>query len=195
MTALPMHALPLLLLCVDSLSSTSLGDPRLNGLWSVLGYKQKPENGSLWFWIMEEESLRTLSFRRKASVLAGDVSHLKEPRRKAAEGSEGLFMPLDVDEELSIRPKQELGHLQLPLWFWIMKGKSLWRLLNHSEAEKKRRARINAHLDTLRSLVPGTSKVFAAFVPESKGKSLDELFGEAEPENGSTAESRQAVPV
>ncbi|KAB5512654.1 hypothetical protein DKX38_029682 [Salix brachista] len=39
----------------------------------------------------------------KASVLAGDVSHLKEPRRKAAEGSEGLFMPLDVDEELSIR--------------------------------------------------------------------------------------------
>ena len=41
--------------------------------------------------------------------------------------------------------------------------RSIAALKNHSEAEKKRRARINAHLDTLRSLVPGTSKVFAAF--------------------------------
>lgn len=32
-------------------------------------------------------------------------------------------------------------------------------LKNHSEAEKRRRARINAHLDTLRSLVPGAKKV------------------------------------
>ena len=36
-------------------------------------------------------------------MLAGDVNHLKELRKKAAEGSEGLFMALDVDEELSIR--------------------------------------------------------------------------------------------
>ncbi|KAG6737970.1 hypothetical protein POTOM_059502 [Populus tomentosa] len=40
---------------------------------------------------------------RKASLLAGGINHLKELRKKAAEGSEGLFMPLDVDEELSIR--------------------------------------------------------------------------------------------
>uniref|UniRef100_A0A6N2LRP7 BHLH domain-containing protein n=1 Tax=Salix viminalis TaxID=40686 RepID=A0A6N2LRP7_SALVM len=36
--------------------------------------------------------------------------------------------------------------------------RSIAALKNHSEAEKKRRARINALLDTLRSLVPGTSK-------------------------------------
>jgi hypothetical protein len=41
--------------------------------------------------------------------------------------------------------------------------RSIAALKNHSEAEKKRRARINAHLDTLRSLVPGTRKVFAVF--------------------------------
>uniref|UniRef100_A0A6N2M3Q2 BHLH domain-containing protein n=1 Tax=Salix viminalis TaxID=40686 RepID=A0A6N2M3Q2_SALVM len=37
--------------------------------------------------------------------------------------------------------------------------RSIAALKNHSEAEKKRRARINALLDTLRSLVPGTSKM------------------------------------
>lgn len=34
-------------------------------------------------------------------------------------------------------------------------------LKNHSEAEKRRRARINAHFDTLRGLVPGAKKVCA----------------------------------
>ncbi|XP_065876245.1 transcription factor bHLH30-like [Euphorbia lathyris] len=32
-------------------------------------------------------------------------------------------------------------------------------LRNHSEAERKRRARINAHLDTLRNIVPGANKM------------------------------------
>lgn len=35
-------------------------------------------------------------------------------------------------------------------------------LKNHSEAEKRRRARINAHFDTLRSLIPGAKKVCAS---------------------------------
>ena len=32
-------------------------------------------------------------------------------------------------------------------------------LKSHSEAERRRRARINAHLDTLRSVIPGAMKV------------------------------------
>ena len=38
--------------------------------------------------------------------------------------------------------------------------KSVAALKSHSEAEKRRRERINAHLDTLRGLVPCTGKVF-----------------------------------
>ena len=34
-------------------------------------------------------------------------------------------------------------------------------LKNHSEAERRRRASINAHFDTLRDLVPGAKKVHA----------------------------------
>ncbi|KAL9401366.1 hypothetical protein Peur_005215 [Populus x canadensis] len=37
--------------------------------------------------------------------------------------------------------------------------------------------------------------MFTFSVLESKGKSLEELPGEAEQENGSTSESRQTVPV
>jgi PHS family inorganic phosphate transporter-like MFS transporter len=37
--------------------------------------------------------------------------------------------------------------------------------------------------------------IFTFLVPESKGKSLEEMSGEGEQENGSTAESRQTVPV
>ncbi|XP_061350146.1 transcription factor bHLH30-like [Gastrolobium bilobum] len=37
--------------------------------------------------------------------------------------------------------------------------RSIEALRNHSEAERKRRARINAHLDTLRSVIPGAKKM------------------------------------
>lgn len=37
--------------------------------------------------------------------------------------------------------------------------KALIALRNHSEAERRRRERINAHLATLRTLIPGTNKV------------------------------------
>ncbi|KAG4968843.1 hypothetical protein JHK87_034494 [Glycine soja] len=37
--------------------------------------------------------------------------------------------------------------------------RSIEALKNHSEAERRRRARINAHLDTLRSVIPGAKKL------------------------------------
>jgi hypothetical protein len=37
--------------------------------------------------------------------------------------------------------------------------RSIEALKNHSEAERRRRARINSHLDTLRSVIPGANKV------------------------------------
>lgn len=40
--------------------------------------------------------------------------------------------------------------------------KALVALRNHSEAERRRRERINGHLATLRTLIPGTNKVFSS---------------------------------
>lgn len=37
--------------------------------------------------------------------------------------------------------------------------RSIEAMRNHSEAERRRRARINAHLDTLRTVIPGAKKV------------------------------------
>lgn len=41
----------------------------------------------------------------------------------------------------------------------VSNERSIEALKNHSEAERRRRARINAHLDTLRSVIPGALKV------------------------------------
>lgn len=38
-------------------------------------------------------------------------------------------------------------------------GRAMEALNNHKEAEKRRRQRINSHLDNLRTLLPLTSKV------------------------------------
>lgn len=38
--------------------------------------------------------------------------------------------------------------------------KALMALRNHSEVERRRRERINGHLSMLRSLIPGTTKVY-----------------------------------
>lgn len=40
--------------------------------------------------------------------------------------------------------------------------KALIALRNHSEAERRRRERINGHLATLRTLIPGTNKVISS---------------------------------
>lgn len=56
--------------------------------------------------------------------------------------------------------------------------KAMIALRNHSEAERRRRERINGHLTTLRSLIPGTSKVkiFLFFPPSFLNISFDNWF-------------------
>ncbi|KAF2283514.1 hypothetical protein GH714_011538 [Hevea brasiliensis] len=53
--------------------------------------------------------------------------------------------------------------------------RSIVALRNHCEAERKRRARINAHLDTLRSMVPGANKMDKASLLSEVVSHLQEL--------------------
>lgn len=53
--------------------------------------------------------------------------------------------------------------------------RSIESLKNHSEAERRRRARINAHLDTLRSVVPGAKKMDKASLLGEVIRHLKEL--------------------
>ncbi|KAH1247875.1 hypothetical protein AAZX31_06G264900 [Glycine max] len=53
--------------------------------------------------------------------------------------------------------------------------RSIEALKSHSEAERKRRARINAHLDTLRSVIPGAMKMDKASLLGEVIRHLKEL--------------------
>ncbi|XP_027348177.1 transcription factor bHLH30-like [Abrus precatorius] len=53
--------------------------------------------------------------------------------------------------------------------------RSIEALKSHSEAERRRRARINAHLDTLRSVIPGAKKMDKASLLGEAIKHLKEL--------------------
>lgn len=58
--------------------------------------------------------------------------------------------------------------------------RSIEALKNHSEAERRRRARINAHLDTLRTVIPGANKMDKASLLAEVIRHLKELKGNAE---------------
>jgi len=45
----------------------------------------------------------------------------------------------------------------------LSSDRSTEALKNHSEVERRRRARINTHLDTLRTVIPGVMKVCSVF--------------------------------
>ncbi|KAK4286095.1 hypothetical protein QN277_002703 [Acacia crassicarpa] len=57
--------------------------------------------------------------------------------------------------------------------------RSVAALKNHSEAERRRRARINAHLDTLRTAIPGANKMDKASLLAEVITHLKELKGNA----------------
>lgn len=62
---------------------------------------------------------------------------------------ETSYYPLDVSGLMSDTPPQD---------------RALAALKNHKEAEKRRRERINSHLDKLRGLLPCNSKVISQFI-------------------------------
>ena len=73
----------------------------------------------------------------------------------------GLFDPFEGSQSLVLDSKR--GELvKAPARMGkkgISEAKALAALKNHSEAERRRRERINSHLSTLRGLVPYTQKV------------------------------------
>ncbi|KAM7505988.1 hypothetical protein LguiB_004892 [Lonicera macranthoides] len=76
-------------------------------------------------------------------------------------GSQSLVLDSDKGELVKANGKVEKKGE-------ILEGKSKAALKSHSEAERRRRERINAHLDTLRGLIPSTEKVIV--------HDLDEYF-------------------
>ena len=79
------------------------------------------------------------------------------------EGSNGVIGSGWCGSSFSLVLDRERGELvEAPVRLerkGVSTERSIEALKSHSEAERKRRARINAHLDTLRSVIPGTMKV------------------------------------
>lgn len=67
--------------------------------------------------------------------------------------NEGLSLILDGKRVERVKPLVKPGRKLTGA------EKALLALRNHSEAERRRRERINAHLTTLRGLIPGTAKM------------------------------------
>lgn len=93
-------------------------------------------------------------------------------RRNASEGSPNSFLfnsPSGFASSSSLVLDARKGELVAAPVKLERKGASTERsieaLKNHSEAERRRRARINAHLDTLRSVIPGAKKVRPLILP------------------------------
>lgn len=67
--------------------------------------------------------------------------------------SSSSLLVLDSERGELVRAPARLGPYE------VKAEKAMVALKNHSEAERRRRERINAHLATLRGIIPGTKKV------------------------------------
>ncbi|CAI9784390.1 unnamed protein product [Fraxinus pennsylvanica] len=70
----------------------------------------------------------------------------------------------------------------------VNEEKALIALRNHSEAERRRRERINGHLATLRSLIPGTNKM-------DKAALLAEVINKVKELRGNVTEATRGILV
>ncbi|KAF4392603.1 hypothetical protein F8388_012570 [Cannabis sativa] len=90
-----------------------------------------------------------------------DYSSLFDPLSHTAAGFNGIFKGGSVPHSLVLDSKR--GELvKAPARVGkkgLSEAKALAALKNHSEAERRRRERINAHLATLRDLVPSNEKM------------------------------------
>ncbi|KAG8386813.1 hypothetical protein BUALT_Bualt03G0187900 [Buddleja alternifolia] len=98
-------------------------------------------------------------------------------------GSSSLSLILDNDMGELVRANSSVAGRQQKIN--INAEKALMALKNHSEAERRRRHRINAHLATLRTLIPGTNKMDkAALLGEVINKVKELRCSVAEATNG-----------
>lgn len=72
---------------------------------------------------------------------------------RGGSSSSSSLLVLDSERGELVRAPARLGPNE------VKAEKAMVALKNHSEAERRRRGRINAHLATLRGIIPGTKKV------------------------------------
>lgn len=115
---------------------------------------------------LQFKTFRTMvySFYDKTSSSGSDISGLINPTLNNLGASNGVSRG-GLSSPHSLVFESEKGELvKCPATAKVGKSeiceaKALAALKNHSEAERRRRERINGHLATLRGLVPSTEKV------------------------------------
>lgn len=95
------------------------------------------------------------------SLHGSDCFQVFDTFPQSAGGYRGGSLVLDSDREEVVKTP----FLTVDKELLEAKVKAMAAVKSHSEAERRRRERINAHLDTLRGVVPCTEKVDILYFP------------------------------